>query len=170
MSIIELLLKEIEQEAQTTRKMLAIVPNDQYNWQPHPKSMSVKQLATHIAELPAWITMGLTTDELDFAANPYQPADINNTADLLEFFENSYADGLAHLQATNEAVLTETWVLRNGDYIILNQTKYDTVRVSISQTIHHRAQLGVFLRLLNIPIPGSYGPSADELEKMAQFA
>ncbi len=170
MSIIEILLKEIEQEAQTTRKMLAIVPNDKYDWQPHPKSMTIKQLATHIAELPSWITMGLTTDELDFAANPYQPADINNTADLLEFFENSYADGRAHLQATTEEVLQQPWVLRNGDYIILNQTKYDTVRVSISQTIHHRAQLGVFLRLLNIPIPGSYGPSADELEKMKQFA
>ncbi len=170
MSIIELLLKEIEQEAQATRKMLSIVPNNKYHWQPHPKSMTIKQLATHIAELPAWITMGLTTGGLDFAANPYQPADINNTTDLLEFFENSYADGRAHLQATNEAVLAQPWVLRNGDYIILNQTKYDTVRVSISQTIHHRAQLGVFLRLLNIPIPGSYGPSADEKEKMAQFA
>ncbi|HTH83377.1 MAG TPA: DinB family protein [Mucilaginibacter sp.] len=162
MSIIEILLKEIEQEAQITRKMLSIVPNDKYDWQPHPKSMTIKQLATHIAELPSWITMGLTTDGLDFASNPYSPADINNTADLLEFFENSYADGRAHLEATNEAVLQEPWVLRNGDQIFLQQNKYETVRVSISQTIHHQAQLGVFLRLLNIPIPGSYGPSADE--------
>ncbi len=85
MSIIELLLKEIEQEAQATRKMLSIVPNDKYNWQPHPKSMTIRQLTAHIAEMPAWITMALTTDGLDFAANPYQPADpINNTADLLE--------------------------------------------------------------------------------------
>lgn len=170
MSIIEILLKEIEQEAQNTREMLSIVPNDKYAWQPHPKSMTIKQLATHIAELPAWISMGITTDGLDFAANPYTPADINNTADLLEFFGNSYADGRAHLQATNEDVLQQPWVLRNGDDIFLNQTKYDTVRVSISQTIHHRAQLGVYLRLLNIPIPGSYGPSADEKEKMEQFA
>jgi uncharacterized damage-inducible protein DinB len=169
MSIIELLLKEIEQEAQTTRKMLSIVPNDKFDWQPHPKSMSIKRLATHIAELPSWITMGLTTDGLDFASNPYEPVDINNTADLLEFFENAYADSRAHLQATNEAKLQESWILRNGDHILLNQTKYDTVRVSISQTIHHRAQLGVFLRLLNIPIPGSYGPSADELEAQKEM-
>lgn len=162
MTIIEILLKEIEQEAQTTRKMLSIVPNNKYDWQPHPKSMTIKTLATHIAELPSWITMALTTDGLDFASSPYSPADINNTADLLELFENSYADGRAHLEATNETVLAQPWVLRNGDQILLNQNKYETVRVAISQTIHHRAQLGVFLRLLDIPIPGSYGPSADE--------
>jgi uncharacterized damage-inducible protein DinB len=163
MLIIEILLKEIEQEAQTTRKMLSIVPNDKYDWKPHPKSMSIKHLATHIAELPGWITMGITTDGLDFATNPYKPEDINNTTDLLAFFEKNYAEGRATLQATNEDVLQQSWVLRNGDQILLNQNKYDTVRVAISQTIHHRAQLGVFLRLLDIPIPGSYGPSADEM-------
>jgi len=163
MSIIELLLKEIEQEAQITRKFLSIIPNDKFDWQPHPKSMTIKRLATHIAELPSWITMGLTTDELDFANNPYQPEDINNTTGLLALFERSFVDGKAHLEATNETVLQQPWVLRSGDHVILSQTKYDTVRVSISQTIHHRAQLGVFLRLLDIPIPGSYGPSADEM-------
>ncbi len=163
MSIIEILLKEIEQEAQITRKMLSIVPDDKYDWKPHPKSMSIKQLATHIAELPGWITMAITTDGLDFAANPYNPEDINNTTDLLALFEKNYTDGRAQLQATNEDILQQPWVLRNGDQIILSQNKYETVRVSISQTIHHRAQLGVFLRLLNIPIPGSYGPSADEM-------
>jgi uncharacterized damage-inducible protein DinB len=170
MSIVELLLKEIEQEAQTTRKMLSIVPNDKYSWKPHPKSMSIMQLTTHIAELPAWISMAITTNGLDFAANPYQPAEANNTADVLEIFENAYADGRAHLQATTETELQNPWVLRNGSHILADMTKYETVRLSIAQTIHHRAQLGVFLRLLNIPIPGSYGPSADEMEKMQEFA
>ncbi|MEO8887288.1 MAG: DinB family protein [Mucilaginibacter sp.] len=165
MSIIKILLKEIEQEAQTTRKMLSIVPNDKYDWKPHPKSMSIKQLATHIAELPSWVSMAITTDGLDFAANPYKPEDINNTTDLLTFFEKNYAEGRAQLQATTEEVLQQPWVLSNGDQVLLNQNKYETVRVAISQTIHHRAQLGVFLRLLNIPIPGSYGPSADEMGK-----
>ena len=163
MSIIEILLNEIEQEAQTTRKFLSIVPDDKYDWKPHPKSMTLKQLATHIAELPSWISLGLTTDELDFAANPYNPVDIATTPDLLAYFEKCYIEGRADLEATNEEILQQPWVLRNGDQILLNQNKYDTVRVAISQTIHHRAQLGVFLRLLNIPIPGSYGPSADEL-------
>ena len=163
MSIIEILLNEVEQEAQTTRKFLSIVPNDKYDWKPHPKSMSLKQLATHVAELQSWISLGLTTDGLDFAVNPYNPVDITNTTDLVAYFEKCYAQGYADLKATNEDILKQPWVLRDGDQILLNQNKYDTVRVSISQTIHHRAQLGVYLRLLNIPIPGSYGPSADEL-------
>ena len=163
MSIIEILLRETEQEAQTTRKFLSILPTDKYDWKPHPKSMSLKQLATHIAELPEWVSMAIKTDELDFAASPYKQVDVANNEELLAYFEKNYAQGRADLEATNEEILQQPWVLRNGDQILLNQNKYDTVRVAISQTIHHRAQLGVFLRLLNIPIPGSYGPSADEL-------
>jgi uncharacterized damage-inducible protein DinB len=163
MTIIESLLKDIEQEAQTTRKFLKIVPQDKYDWRPHPKSMSLQHLVTHIAELPAWITMAITTDGLDFQANPYQPSKIDNNADLLEFFEETYADGRAHLQAFDETELEKPWILRSGEHILADMNKYDTIRVSISQTIHHRAQLGVYLRLLDIPIPGSYGPSADEL-------
>src|ERR1700761_1626818 len=101
MEIIPILLKEMDQEAGITRKMLACIPNDKYEWQPHPKSMTIKRLANHIAELPGWITMGLTTDGLDFAANAYKPTEITNTAELLEFFENCYADGRAHLEAAN---------------------------------------------------------------------
>ena len=163
MSIIEILLDETEREAQTTRKMLSIVPNDKYDWKPHPKSMTLKELATHVAELPSWIVIAIKTDELDFAANPYKQEDINNTTDLLSYFEKNYAEGRAELEKANEDVLQQRWVLRNGDQILQDRDKYATVRVSISQTIHHRAQLGVYLRLLNIPIPGSYGPSADEL-------
>src|ERR1700712_4109310 len=117
MSIIELLLKEIEQEAAITRKMLAVVPNDKYDWKPHPKSMSIKQLVTHIAELPSWVTLAVTTDELDFAAAPYNPEDVNNNAEVLALFDQSFADGKAHLAVVNEARLAEPWVLRNGDQV-----------------------------------------------------
>jgi uncharacterized damage-inducible protein DinB len=163
LSIIPLLLNELEQEANITRKMLAVVPNDKYDWKPHPKSMTVKQLATHIGELPGWITMAITTSELDFAANPYKQDEINNTTDLLAYFGRSYEDGKAHLQNTNEAELEKDWTLRTGDIIHVTSSKYEVIRMTIAQIIHHRAQLGVFMRLLNIPIPGSYGPSADEL-------
>jgi uncharacterized damage-inducible protein DinB len=164
MEIIDLFLKETEQEAQNTRKMFERVPNDKLDWQPHPKSMTIRQLATHIAELPSWIGIAITTDELDFAKKPYQPVNINNTAELSEYFEKNYEEGKAYLASTNEDTLNQSWVMRNGDYIIMTRSKAEVIRVSISQTIHHRAQLGVYLRLLNIPIPGSYGPSADELE------
>jgi uncharacterized damage-inducible protein DinB len=162
MEIIPMLLKEMEQEAETTRKMLSRVPNDKYDWQPHPKSMTVRSLATHIAELPSWVTLTINTDELDFATSPYNPEMINETAALLALFEKSYADGRAHLAKTDETELLRTWTLRNGDQIYSVSSKEEVIRMAFCQIVHHRAQLGVFLRLLDIPIPGSYGPSADE--------
>jgi len=98
MSQIQMLLKEMDREAQITRKMLERIPDHQYGWKPHEKSMSVRQLATHIAELPSWISMVLTTDELDFANSPYQQKKINNTQELLAFFESSFADGKSQLE------------------------------------------------------------------------
>lgn len=163
MKIINLLLKEVEQEAAITRKMLAIVPDDKYDWKPHPKSMNVKALSLHIADLPTWITLAVTTDYLDFAAAPYNPGDVSKTAELQSLFEKNHAKAKADLEQATEAILEETWSLRNGEAVYMTLTKYETIRHSLAQTIHHRAQLGVFLRLLNIPIPGSYGPSADEM-------
>ncbi len=164
MSTIDPLLKELEQEAQTTRKMLERVPTEYFDWQPHKKSMTIQRLATHIAELPGWVTMAVTTDGLDFANNPYQQEAVSNTAELLEYFERSLADGRSHLMAVKEETLAETWTLRNGEDIYQVATKGEIIRIVYSQIVHHRAQLGVFLRLLDIPIPGSYGPSADEQE------
>lgn len=162
MSLIQQFSNQFEQEALTTRKMLSRVPNDKYDWKPHQKSMTIKQLATHIGELPGWIKMTLTTDGLDFAQNPYKPEDINNTTELMEYFEKNIEEGRAYLQESYEADLENNWTLRNGETVYSVGPKKDMLRVTISQIIHHRAQLGVYLRLLNIPIPGSYGPSADE--------
>jgi uncharacterized damage-inducible protein DinB len=162
MSIIQFLLKEMDQEAQTTRNMLARVPEDKYDWKPHEKSMSMRQLATHVAELPSWVPMVLTTDELDFATSPYEPKKISRTSDLVAYFEECYADGKAHLQKANEDQLDKMWTMRNGEQIYDTSPKVQVLRMTFSQIIHHRAQLGVYLRLLNVPIPGSYGPSADE--------
>lgn len=162
MSILEMLLKEFEQEAITTRKILERVPNDKYDWKPHEKSMNIRSLATHIAELPTWITMALNSSGLDFATAPYSPPEINSTADLLDVFEKSLVSGRTSLSQAKEEDLLPSWTLRNGDKILSVMTKGEVIRHSLSQTIHHRAQLGVYLRLLNIPLPGSYGPSADE--------
>lgn len=163
MSMIQMFLKEMEQEAQTTRNMLQRVPNDKYSWKPHEKSMTIQQLATHIGELPGWVTMALTTSELDFANNPYKQEEITNTTDLLAYFERTFDDGKAHLEKTTEAELDKPWTLRNGEQIYITRSKAEVIRMTFCQIVHHRAQLGVFLRLLNIPIPGSYGPSADDL-------
>ncbi|WP_018617713.1 DinB family protein [Spirosoma luteum] len=162
MELIPMFLREMEQEAQTTRNMLARIPDDRYGWQPHPKSMTIRQLATHIAELPTWVTMVLTTDELDFATSPYQPTEINTTADLMNCAESCLVNGRSQLVPEKEALLTKTWTLRDGETIYMASTKHEMIRTTFCQIVHHRAQLGVYLRLLDIPIPGSYGPSADE--------
>jgi uncharacterized damage-inducible protein DinB len=163
MSQIQALLKEMQQEAATTRKMLERVPEDKFDWKPHPKSGTLKWLSTHIAELPGWVEMTLTTSELDFEANPYKQEPIGSTADLLQYFEKSLEKGKAQLEKATEKDLEETWTLRNGSQILVACSKAEMIRVAYCQTVHHRAQLGVYLRLLDIPIPGSYGPSADEM-------
>jgi uncharacterized damage-inducible protein DinB len=163
MTIIEFLKQQFMDEAVTTRKMLSRVPDNQYQYKPHAKSMVMKSLVTHIADLPGWIHLTLTTDELDFQ-KAYEMPDITSTKDLLAYFDKRYNDGLSVLVAENEKVLNKPWTLRNGETIYSTQPKVDVLRMSISQQIHHRAQLGVYLRLLNVPIPGSYGPSADETD------
>lgn len=161
MTFIEFFRKQFIEEGATTRKMLSRIPDDQFDYKPHPKSMDMKRLATHIADLPGWIHMTFTTDEIDFS-KPYEQPQINNTKDLMDYFEKRYEAGLSTLVAENENLLDKPWTLRNGDVIYSSDPKIDILRMSFSQQIHHRAQLGVYLRLLDVPIPGSYGPSADE--------
>lgn len=163
MQIIPLLLKELDMEAAITRKMLSRIPDDKYDWKPHEKSMSIRQLAGHIAEIPGWIPLGLNTNELDFAKGDYKPNIVNSTQEVLDVFEQSVASAKSSLENATEEDLLPTWTMRSGDQIHAVLTKYEVIRHAFSQIIHHRAQLGVFLRLLNVPIPGTYGPSADEM-------
>jgi uncharacterized damage-inducible protein DinB len=161
-TFMESFLKELEQESIGTKKMLALVPAGKSDWKPHEKSMKLKDLATHIADLPSWITLGLTTNELDFAANPYNPKNCESAEELVSYYEKNEKEAKENLSKSNDSILDEPWTLRNGDVIYMQQTKLDTIRHAYCQMVHHRAQLGVYLRLLNIPIPGVYGPSADE--------
>lgn len=163
MYTIEAFQNELEAEAKTTRTMLERVPDDKLDWQPHPKSMTLQRLASHVAELPGWIDMAVRTDALDFQQQgAYEPVFPDNNADLLAYFEKSLAAGRKALTELNPNDLPKKWTLRNGDEVLSDSTKQDTIHMALCQTIHHRAQLGVYLRLLDIPIPGSYGPSADE--------
>ena len=163
MNIIPLLQKELDYEVEVLRKFLQRVPDDRLDWKPHEKSMSMRHLTVHLAELPSWVNMALTTTELDFSKIDYKPTEISNKNDLLEILEKSAAKGRATLTSSNEDDLLPEWTLRTGDHIHMVMTKYEVIRHALSQITHHRAQLGVYLRLLDIPIPGSYGPSADEM-------
>lgn len=153
---------ELEKEAVTTRKMLERVPADKFDWKPHEKSMTLRQLAAHVAEIPSWIPMVLDTDELDFANNAYKPAEMNTNGELINFFERSFTEGKMALAKAKDKQLDDFWTMRNGEQIYSTETKREVLRGCFCQVVHHRAQLGVYLRILNIPIPGSYGPSADE--------
>ena len=163
MTHIEQFQKEFEREAVSMRKMLSIVPNHKYDWQPHPKSMTIRKLTTHIAELPLWLGMILNTSELDFAANEYKPIEINDTASLVAYLETNIEQGRKELAGGKENSLDDLWTLRNGAEVYSTEPKRDVIRMTLNQIVHHRAQLGVFLRLLDVPIPGTYGPSADDM-------
>lgn len=156
------LAREMEQEAIATRKMLSRIPADKFDWKPHEKSMTITRLASHIAELPGWVEMTVHTDELDFAKGDYQPELYSNTTELLAFFERKLAGGIKALEHITDETLAKPWTLRKGDHMISVRPKSDVMRMALCQIVHHRAQLGVYLRLLDVPLPGSYGPTADE--------
>ena len=163
MKMLEILEQEMQQEALTTRKMLARIPQDKFGWQPHEKSMNIERLANHITELPSWVELVLHTEELDFAKNPYEPTSFKTHEELNEFFEKNLQSGLSALRKASEQELSDQWILRRGDQILSQGSKLNMIRQTFCQVVHHRAQLGVYLRLLDVPIPGSYGPSADEM-------
>lgn len=164
MDVIKALIKEMETEGQTTRKMLERVPAEKFSWKPHEKSMTLQNLAVHVAELPGWVRMAFSTSELDFAKMNYTPTPVADTAALVSQFDAALASGLDALKNAKEEDLEPQWTLRTGNKIHMVLNKYELVRHAFAQTTHHRAQLGVYLRLLNVPIPGSYGPSADETD------
>src|ERR1700753_413284 len=107
MDIIKMLSKEMETEAVPTSKVLSRIPNDKYDWKPHEKSMTIRRLATHIADIASWVDLALNTDELDFAKNTHVEPVINNTEELLEFFEDSYAKGKTALDNAEESQMGE---------------------------------------------------------------
>jgi uncharacterized damage-inducible protein DinB len=160
--IIDLYRKELENESEITKKMLSRIPEDKFDWRPHPKSMNLERLSNHLAELPFWVRMCLHQPVLDFADTPYQPTAYITTDELKTFWDKGMEDAVKAFSKADDEMLNEKWTLRTGDQIHWETTKGDALRMSLSQIIHHRAQLGVFLRLLDVPIPGSYGPSADE--------
>ena len=163
MALKETFIAEMQHEAANTRKMLERVPVEHFDFKPHEKSMTLKRLASHVAELPEWTGYTLKYPELDFATVKYVPKDIRTKEDLLALHDESVRGAIADLKGSSNAQMKEIWVLRHGAHVILSMPKSDVIRSSVlNHIVHHRAQLGVYLRLLGVPIPGMYGPSADE--------
>ncbi len=154
---------DLEHELATTRRMLERVPDEHFAWKPHEKSMSLGALAGHIANLLWWQTTTLEQDEFDMAApRPPQTVPESREAVLQEFDERAAVLREA-LAQTDEAALARPWTLRSGDHVVFTQPKAAIMRgFGISHMVHHRGQLSVYLRLLDVPVPPSYGPTADE--------
>jgi uncharacterized damage-inducible protein DinB len=163
MGINEAFIAELRQEAAATRKILERVPIDKPDWKPHPKSTSLGHLATHVAEIPGWTAYTLDQDELDFAKLGYKPVIAKSSEELLKILDDNVEKAMTSLKNAPDEKFMENWTLRNGDTVFFTLPKAAVVRsFSFSHWIHHRAQLGVYLRLLDIPLPRLYGPTADE--------
>ena len=163
MSMCETLAAELQQEAKTTRRLLERVPEASFDWKPHAKSMTLGRLAGHVAELPELIIPALTRDELDFAAGEFKPSVPKTTAELLEKFDRNIAAAAEALQKQPDERMGEKWKLRSGDHVLFEMPRAAVVRfVGLNHVVHHRGQLSVYLRLLDVPLPSIYGPSADE--------
>jgi uncharacterized damage-inducible protein DinB len=161
MEILQNLKKELQEEYDITKKFFVAFPEGKNDYAPHEKSMKLMQLSTHIAEIFAWPKTILETSQMDFAAGDYQPTFLNTKSELQQKLEDDYQIGKAALERVSEKDLEPTWSMKMGDQVLMEWSKYGAIRHALNQITHHRAQLGVYYRLNNIPLPGSYGPSAD---------
>lgn len=153
---------ELKQEYETTKKFFEIFPENKNDYAPHEKSMKLMPLATHVAEIFGWPGFMLKTEKLDFAAGDYQPTIIITKEELIKKLEDDYKDSVETLDRISEDDLNGRWKMTMGDHLIADYNKYEAIRHALSQATHHRAQLGVYYRLNDIPLPGTYGPSADD--------
>jgi uncharacterized damage-inducible protein DinB len=163
MSLCEPLAAELQREAATTRRMLERVPEDKFGWKPHEKSMPLGRLAGHVAELPTLIAPALTQNELDFAVGSFQPFSPTSVAELLERFDGNVAAAAGLLKNQTDERMHETWRLRSGEQVFFESPRTVVIRsMVLNHIVHHRGQLSVYLRLLGVPLPSVYGPTADE--------
>ena len=154
---------ELEQESANTKKMLERVPEEHFSWKPHEKSYTLGVLATHIAELPSWVGYTVKADELDFGSMDYKSPVINSSSDLMKLFEENLAQAKEDLKEVSDEDIMKNWSLRNKEQLYFTMPKVVVLRSMVmNHIIHHRAQLGVYLRLLDVPVPGMYGPTADD--------
>jgi uncharacterized damage-inducible protein DinB len=166
MTIGQAMLEEFDQEMQKTRTTLERVPDEKWNWKPHDKSGTVGWLAGHIATMPGWVSVTINTPELDYApvdGPSYQPPKIDNRKELLAEFDKGVAEGRAALASVSDQEMMKNWKLLAGGKEVFAVPRAAAIRNMIfNHIIHHRAQLTVYFRLLGVPVPALYGPSADE--------
>ncbi len=166
MALSDSLLPEFDHEMANTRKTLERVPDDRFDWKPHQKSMALGGLATHLSNLPTWAIHTISQDSLDLAPEGVPLPRVEaakSRKEVLEIFDNNVAKARAAIEAVSDEELFKSWTLLSGGQQILTLPKIAVLRSFVmNHNIHHRAQLGVYLRLNDISVPAIYGPSADE--------
>jgi uncharacterized damage-inducible protein DinB len=165
MAISNSLLPEFDNEMKNTRKTLERVPDEKFAWKPHDKSFPMGALATHLANLPSWGSLTLASDSFDVApgGKPMKTPELNSTQEVLKAFDENVAATRAAIEGAADEHLFKPWTLQSNGNALMTMPKIAVLRNFVmNHMIHHRAQLGVYLRLNDIPVPSIYGPSADE--------
>ena len=160
MNVASDLLPEFEQEMATTRRLLERVPSDRAQWKPHPKSFALGHLAQLVSWMPGWIANTARQTALDLLAAPGYSFETTET--LLAGFDHNVREAREALASAQDADFKVPWSLKRGDQVLFTAPRGAVVRMHISHLSHHRGQLTVYLRLLDVPIPSIYGPTADE--------
>ncbi len=163
MTICQSLTIDFEDEMKNTRKLLELVRLDPTHrgYKPHEKSMPLAMLATHVAEIPSWPRLALASEVFELQPG-FEPHVARSTAELLQIFDRSVAEGRAAIAEATDEDMQKNWTFKYGEIFSFTEPRTKVIRSFLNHLVHHRAQLGVYLRLLGIPIPGMYGPSADE--------
>ena len=165
MAIKDALLPEFTQEMAVTRTLLERVPGDRADWKPHAKSMSLGELAMHLAEVPSWLGVTFAGSEFDTnppGGPPYRTPAFTNTSALVAGFDANVAAGREALSHAEDAAFMQPWALKSGGNVLMSMPRAAVVRgFVLNHLIHHRGQLSVYLRLLDVPLPSIYGPTAD---------
>lgn len=164
MPIKDAFIAEMKHEASLTKKILEKVPMEKKDWKPHEKSMTIGRLATHIAETAKWASNITHIDDFDFAKDFNLKQDTaESSEELLEIFQTNLDTAINDLSGMSDEDFNKTWTVRRGEQVMFQAPRKVALRGwAFSHMIHHRGQLSVFLRLLDVPVPGMYGPSADE--------
>ena len=161
MKLADTMLMELDQEAQTTKRVLDRIPEDKLSWKPHPRAFSLGQLALHIASVPASVTAAAVPDTME-APNFSQP-EPKSRQEVLDTFSKSLESARAALKKMDDARLNSTWSLTKNGKVLMSVPRIAFLRsILMNHNYHHRGQLSVYLRMLDVPVPSIYGPSADE--------
>jgi len=162
MKLADIYIGQLKSVVDANRRIIDRIPEDKLTWKPHEKSMTLGRLAMHVAELPHWVTRCLSTDFYDFAAQQYVPNIPETKQDILDKLEATLQGAITSLNNATDEDLAKNWSLRRGDITIYDLPRTVILHREQQHMVHHRGQLSVYLRLLDVPVPGIFGPSADE--------